>query len=152
MRLSFDKEEYSGNIFLIGFISGIPTNILASDEIFSTYEEAKEFYLSKPKNDEERTLLKNSYPKIFNTFKKYADAGNAEAIGYLGQLYESGKGTERDFNKAVELYKLAMSKGDNNAKYYLSYFNLVGKVFRRMLPELKECLMNCLLTDIWSRV
>ena len=42
-----------------------------------------------------KTQLKNKqYTSAFSTFKKAASGGNAEAMYYVGECYEKGRGTE----------------------------------------------------------
>lgn len=48
-------------------------------------------------------------------FKLFVEAGESsgDAINWLGYMYETGRGTEADFTKALELYKKAFDKYAN---------------------------------------
>ncbi|MGE4498380.1 MAG: tetratricopeptide repeat protein [Deferribacterales bacterium] len=137
--------EINLKIIFICFCLLFQFHAFASDETFSTYEEAKELYLSKTKDPEDLSNKIKQWPKIFKTFSKYSNEGNPEAITYLGQMYETGRGTKPNIKKAVKLYKQAFEMGEPNAKYFLSYLYLTGRGVsrnydkaRKMLEELLE--------------
>ena len=48
---------------------------------------------------------------VFAYQKKMADYGNAEAQHKLGEMYEEGHGTAKDFDKALEWYQKAAAQG-----------------------------------------
>jgi TPR repeat protein len=56
------------------------------------------------------------YDKAREWYQKAADAGNAEAMYYLGGLYEYGKGFAQDYDKAREWYQKAANGGNRDAK------------------------------------
>jgi TPR repeat protein len=79
----------------------------------------------------------------FFLFKKAADAGLPEAVAQLGQIYESGgyedEKTGRFFplvrrnqEKALQLFKKAAEKGNENAINFLGayFFNVTKEVQR----------------------
>jgi len=47
------------------------------------------------------------YPKAFNIFKQLAEKGNGDAQYLLGNMYQEGKGTNKDFDEAVYWYQSA---------------------------------------------
>jgi len=47
------------------------------------------------------------YPKAFNIFKQLAEKGNGDAQYLLGNMYQEGKGTDKDFDEAVYWYQSA---------------------------------------------
>jgi TPR repeat protein len=49
-----------------------------------------------------------------------ADAGNTDAMYYLGALYAKGHGVAQDYGKARQWYQKAADAGDKPAKYELT--------------------------------
>lgn len=54
--------------------------------------------------------------KAFGLFQEAANAGNVEAMSYLGDMYCFGEGVERDFEKSKEWSKKAALLGDVMSK------------------------------------
>lgn len=53
--------------------------------------------------------------KAFEWFSKAAAQGNADAINYLGVMYNNGTGVPQNYDKAVEWYQKAVNAGDRLA-------------------------------------
>ncbi len=60
-------------------------------------------------NSEEQTRI---YRNIFNSIKLMADSGDNFAQHTLGSMYEHGRGTETDTEKAIEYYKYSADQGN----------------------------------------
>jgi TPR repeat protein len=52
-------------------------------------------------------------------WRKAVELDNASAHANLGIMYENGFGVERDLKRAIELYKMAVAKGDAGAQDHL---------------------------------
>ena len=52
---------------------------------------------------------------LFKFQKQMVAQGNVEAIMKLGKMYEQGRGTKKDSNKALEMYKKALAQGHADA-------------------------------------
>ena len=60
-----------------------------------------------------KTLFENKdCVKAFQTFKKYAETGDAEAEAWLARCYMNGVGTSVDFEKAYEYFRRAAEKNN----------------------------------------
>ena len=59
-------------------------------------------------------------PKAFQLFKQAAALGDSDAWIRVGELYEHGKGTERDIRKALEAYQSAARTGNFYALAFLA--------------------------------
>lgn len=53
-----------------------------------------------------------NYATSLKVWQPQAEAGDAEAMYYVGQIYEKGLGTSPDFAQAAEWYRRAAEKGD----------------------------------------
>jgi len=58
-----------------------------------------------------RALKNKAYAVEFKRLSPLADAGNAEAQNTLGEMYEFGKGVERNTEEAYRYYSLAADQG-----------------------------------------
>ena len=69
----------------------------------------------------------------YETARKYyeralkIDNRNIKANNRLAQLYHSGKGVARDFNRAIEYYRRASDCGDGRAAFNIATFYLKGQ-------------------------
>jgi TPR repeat protein len=61
----------------------------------------------------------HNFEKAFNCFQRAASQGNADAQGYLGEMYEKGEGVTKDKKMAVDWYIKAENNGNKSAKYAL---------------------------------
>ncbi|HEB86517.1 MAG TPA: hypothetical protein ENI68_05830, partial [Gammaproteobacteria bacterium] len=69
---------------------------------------------------------------LFKFQSKMVAQGNVEAIMKLGEMYEQGRGTKKDFNKALEMYKKALAQGHADA----------AKAIRRVETAKKQGVRN----------
>lgn len=84
--------------------------------------------------EEAHTAYKEKkYDVAIPIYEEFANQGNADAQFYLGSLYRSGKGVEKDLNKAVYwLDKMDLQ----NVRHYGAYFALYGLTNERYSPEI----------------
>lgn len=68
------------------------------------------------------------YEKSFAEFKKLADAGDLDAVNYLGVHYYMGAGVRRNFRTAAEWYEIAALAGHPGAQKNLGvmYYHGLG--------------------------
>jgi len=52
---------------------------------------------------------------LFNFQMRMAEGGNVKAMMKVGEMYENGEGTPRDYDKALEMYRRARAKGEPSA-------------------------------------
>ena len=55
----------------------------------------------------------------FVQIKNMAESGNVEAQFYLGNLYENGKGCEKDIHKAIYWYEKSLANGNKHVAPHL---------------------------------
>ncbi len=53
---------------------------------------------------------------LFNFQLRMAEGGNVKAMMKVGEMYENGEGTPRNYDKALEMYRRARAKGEANAE------------------------------------
>jgi TPR repeat protein len=63
-----------------------------------------------------RLGLVKSDKKAAKIWKRAVELGDADAMGYLGELYENGKGVKLDKKKAERLYRASADRGDAEAQ------------------------------------
>lgn len=66
--------------------------------------------------------------KAVKYLKDAVDAGNADAMAYLGFAYEEGKGIDKDEAKALELYSQSAEAGSSEGKALLGYAYAYGNL------------------------
>lgn len=71
----------------------------------------------------------------FHQQLKQAQAGNPAAMYNIGQMYELGRGTEPNPDLAVQWYKRAIQKGQNDARAHLGAMYFDGSGVKRNLHE-----------------
>lgn len=71
----------------------------------------------------------------FQTQLKSAQAGKPSAMYEVAWMYEFGRGTEPDPDKAVQWYERAISKGQNNARAQLGVMYFDGSGVKRDLRK-----------------
>ena len=54
-------------------------------------------------------------------WRPLAEAGDAVAQYYLGNMYDYGQGVRQDYAEAVKWYRLAADQGDASTQYNLGY-------------------------------
>ena len=74
----------------------------------------------------------------FPLIKKEAGKGNAEAQFYLGKIYDYGKGTSKNIEKAVYWYQKSSSQGNPKAMYNLAYMYSHGEGVEKDLQKAFE--------------
>ena len=57
--------------------------------------------------------------KALKWFRKAAEQGNANAMRYLGRMYENGQGVAQDYSEAARWYQKAAELKDEMAGFYL---------------------------------
>ena len=66
-------------------------------------------------------------PKDFYWFLRHAQAGNADAQSYIGLLYITGSGVEKDVDKGIEWIKKGAEGGSKQAQLGLGMAHLRGE-------------------------
>jgi len=82
---------------------GIHRPVVLKEEILE-YGEAQRVFKASREGD-------GDFTEAFKLFKKSAEKGHADGQHRLGMLYEQGRGTGRDLNKALTWYQKAYKKG-----------------------------------------
>ena len=68
-----------------------------------------------------QAFLADDFDHAFQLFKKAAEAGNAQAMGYVGYLYQFGRGVSQDYLKAQQWYERGIAAGDPTSMNNLGY-------------------------------
>jgi len=66
-------------------------------------------------------------PESFDTLLKAAAAGCVRAQFLAGLAYHTGRGVERNYNRAAAWYRMAAGSGDGNAITNLGVMSLLGQ-------------------------
>ena len=61
----------------------------------------------------------------YGWLKKAADAGDAQAQVFLGDLFTRGKGVPKDLEEAARYFNLAAEQGDSDGQKGLKFVNLL---------------------------
>ena len=72
-------------------------------------------------------FLAEDYGKALEYFQLAADAGQIEACGVVGALYEAGVGVEQDYGKAMEYFLKGADLGDTVSLYALGELYFFGE-------------------------
>jgi len=79
---------------------------------------------------------------LFDFQMKLAQKGNAEAQFQVGEMYEAGRGVEKNMEVAMKWINKAAVKGNKAASYKLLYYDLkknsIDKVNKSRLDQLKK--------------
>ena len=59
------------------------------------------------------------YETALKEFRPLAEQGDADALFYLGVMYERGKGVTQDYKEALKWYRLAATQGDVTSQFHL---------------------------------
>jgi TPR repeat protein len=62
-----------------------------------------------------------SYRLAMTRLKPFAESGSARAQSYVGSMYESGRGVERDYGEANRWFLMAAEQGDAYSQSLLGY-------------------------------
>lgn len=71
----------------------------------------------------------------YNAQQKLANAGDPQAMYEVARMYELGRGTELDMQKAVQWYERALAKGQNDARAHLGVMYFEGSGVKRDLKR-----------------
>lgn len=63
--------------------------------------------------------MNEEYEKLARTLEEKISEGQKEAVYYLGCLYFSGKGVEKDYKRALTIFQNAVDNGNLKAMYVL---------------------------------
>jgi hypothetical protein len=61
------------------------------------------------------------YKLAMARLKPFAESGSVKAQSYVGSMYESGRGVERDYPEAMRWYLMAAEQGDANSQSHVGY-------------------------------
>ena len=86
--------------------------------------------LSQARNGDDWVLVQR-----FEAQNKLAKAGDASAMYEVARMYERGRGTEPDMQRAIQWYERAVSKGQNNARAHLGVLFFEGQGVQRDLKK-----------------
>jgi len=62
---------------------------------------------------------RGDYAKAYKEFKPLAEHGDADAQGYMGEMYYLGRGVPQSYVKAAKWYRKAAEQGDDEAQFEL---------------------------------
>jgi len=72
-------------------------------------------------------FLAENYKLAMTRLKPFAENGNAKAQSYLGSMFESGSGVERDYVEAVRWFQMAAEQGDAYSQSHVGYAYEYGR-------------------------
>jgi TPR repeat protein len=75
---------------------------------------------SGPLEDGQAAYDRRDYTTAWELWRPLAEEGQDSAQGYLGYMYETGKGVPRDDEEAVEWYRKAAEQGNAPALFPVS--------------------------------
>ena len=70
-------------------------------------------------NEGKAAYDRGDYAKAYKEFKPLAEHGDADAQGYMGEMYYLGHGVPQSYVKAVKWYRKAAEQGDDEAQFEL---------------------------------
>jgi hypothetical protein len=70
--------------------------------------------------------LARNYKFAMTRLKPFAESGNAKAQSYLGSMFESGLGTERDYGEALRWFLKGAEQGDAYSQAHAGYLYAEG--------------------------
>lgn len=71
----------------------------------------------------------------FKSQQNLANAGDPDAMYEIARMYELGRGTEPNMQKAIQWYERAINKGQNNARAHLGVLYFEGNWIKRDLKK-----------------
>ena len=108
-------------ILLLAILSGCAANNVrdplpeqAWEQIDGHFQKGIDYYLDE------------SYVEAAKYFRLASDGGHAEAQGFLGTLYDNGKGVEQNHKEALKWYRKAANQGDLESQYDMGLIYEVG--------------------------
>lgn len=66
--------------------------------------------------------------ETFESLKKCAEQGDAEALYQIGNCYQNGEGVEPDIEKAIEWWQKAAEQGHKKASELIQKLSLIMKL------------------------
>ena len=66
-------------------------------------------------------FLAQKYQLAITRLKPFAERGSAKAQSYLGSMYESGRGVERNYTEAIRWFLMAAEQSDAYSQSHLGY-------------------------------
>ena len=66
-------------------------------------------------------FLAQKYQLAMARLKPLAESGSAKAQSYVGSMYESGRGVERDYTEAIRWFAMAAGQSDPYSQSHLGY-------------------------------
>jgi TPR repeat protein/transglutaminase-like putative cysteine protease len=66
-------------------------------------------------------FLAENYKLAVTRLRPFAENGNAKAQSYLGTMFESGRGVERDYVEAIRWFQMAAEQGDAFSQSHVGY-------------------------------
>ena len=85
--------------------------------------------------------LASNYEVAMARLTPFAESGNARAQAYLGKMYESGWGAERDYGEALRWFLKAAEQGDAFSQAHAGYLyeqDWVSRVTEQRAAELHD--------------
>ena len=79
-----------------------------------SYDEAVEFYFNK------------QYDEAYKAFRDLAESGDAQAMTYIGIMYNRGYGVSQNYQEAIKWYKKAAEQGDGLGQFSLGLIYDIG--------------------------
>jgi len=70
----------------------------------------------------EKAFLAKEYKLAMTRLKPIAADGNRRAQSYVGSMYETGRGVERDYGEAMRWFLKAAEQGDDYSQSHIGYF------------------------------
>ena len=70
----------------------------------------------------ERAFMAKEYKLAMTQLKPIAQNGNVRAQSYVGSMYETGRGVERDYGEAMRWFLMAAEQGDAYSQSHVGYF------------------------------
>jgi TPR repeat protein len=75
------------------------------------------------------------YEKAMKYYKMAIDKGIGRAMNNLGNMYEVGKGVERNYEEAIKYYRMALGKGVGRAMLHLGDMYFYGRGIEQNYEE-----------------
>jgi transglutaminase-like putative cysteine protease len=70
----------------------------------------------------EKAFMAKEFKLAMTRLKPFAEDGNARAQSYVGSMYETGRGVERDYGEARRWFLKAAEQGDAYSQSHIGYF------------------------------
>ena len=84
-------------------------------------------------------IREENYGKAFNIYLELANNGSIDCQRFIGWMYYTGKGVDKDLRKASDWFSKAADKGDIEAKYGLGKVYISSENYSKSLTILLEC-------------